>query len=322
MERQVDHMVRLVDDLMEVSRITRGLIELRKEDTDLSTIIRSAVETSKPLIEAREHELALTLPRKSVPIHGDSVRLGQVFANLLNNAAKYTEPGGQIWINAQVDGSEVTVSVKDNGIGLSADTLPAVFDMFMQVDRSTIRAQGGLGIGLTLARNLVELHGGMVSAISDGPGKGSEFVVRLPVTTYQLCAPQTPSPDGIVSRFSRRRVLVVDDNRDAAATIGMLLKALGADVDIAHDGVTALTALESHRPEIVFLDLGMPGMDGYEVARRIRENPIYDDIKLTALTGWGQREDRIRTQYAGFDYHLVKPADISALRTVLACDLR
>jgi PAS domain S-box-containing protein len=318
MERQVDQMVRLVDDLMEVSRITRGLIELRKEDTDLATLIRGAVESSKPLIESREHQLLISLPCTPVPMHGDPVRLGQVFANLLNNAAKYTKPGGRIWIKAEVDGGGATISVKDNGIGLSADMLPLVFDMFMQVDRSTNRAHGGLGIGLTLAKNLVELHGGAISVKSDGPGNGSEFVVRLPVSMDRQSTSRRPALDEIVSSVSRRRVLVVDDNRDAAATMGMLLNVLGADVDIAFDGAAALAAVESHQPDVVLLDLGMPGMDGYEVARRIRENPSYNGILLTALTGWGQREDRSRTQLAGFDHHLVKPVDVSTLQSVLA----
>ncbi len=316
MERQVNQMVRLVDDLMEVSRITRGLIELRKEETDLATVIRCAVETSRPLIDAGGHQLAISLPPEPIPLYGDSVRLGQVFANLLNNAAKYTERGGQIWLQAKREGSDAIVSVRDNGIGLSADMLPVVFEMFMQADRSTNRSQGGLGIGLTLVKNLVELHGGTIAARSDGPGSGSEFIVRLPVNALQHDGrPRSvgqKTPD-----FPQRRVLVVDDNRDAAASMGMLLKFLGTDVEVANDGIAALSAITSYRPDVVLLDIGMPGMDGFEVARRIRENRSFDNIVLIALTGWGQTEDRNRTQAAGFDHHLVKPADITALQSLL-----
>jgi signal transduction histidine kinase len=317
MERQVNHMVRLVDDLMEVSRITRGLIELRHEETDLASVIRGALETSKPLIEASQHQLAISLPPEPIPLDGDSVRLGQVFSNLLNNAAKYTEPGGQIWLHAKREESEAVVSVRDNGIGLSQDKLPVVFDMFMQVDRSANRSQGGLGIGLTLVKHLIELHHGTITAQSDGPGKGSEFVVRLPISVRQEAQARQPSIALQEAQVPRRRVLVVDDNRDAAASLGMLLKFLGTDVQVANDGASALSSIERYHPDVVFLDIGMPGMDGFDVARRIRQNRNYDDIVLIALTGWGQAEDRQRTQAAGFDHHLVKPADISALQSLL-----
>ena len=317
MERQVNHMVRLVDDLMEVSRITRGLIELRRAETDLATVIRTAVETSRPLIEAGEHQLAIFLPPERIPLFGDEVRLGQIFANLLNNAAKYTDPGGQIWLTARRDGPEAVVSIRDNGIGLASQTLPVVFDMFMQADRSTHRAQGGLGIGLTLVKTLVELHGGSVSVHSNGPNQGSEFTVRLPLAAGEQRRPDKP---GTSERLAgaQRRILVVDDNKDAAVSLGMLLKVLGMDVKTVNDGPAALTTLEGFRPDVVLLDLGMPGMDGFEVARRIREHHEYDDLTLVALTGWGQPEDRERTHAAGFNHHLVKPADISALRSLLA----
>lgn len=317
MERQVNHMVRLVDDLMEVSRITRGLIELRNEETDLATVIRSAVETSKPLIESKQHQLALSLPPDPIPLYGDCVRLGQVISNLLNNAAKYTNRGGQIWLTAKRDGSTAVVSVRDNGIGLSADMLPVVFEMFMQVDRSSNRSEGGLGIGLTLVKNLVEQHDGTIAAHSDGPGKGSEFTVRLPITVPTSHEPRAPSIVGRAPDVPRRRVLVVDDNYDAAASLGMLLKYLGADVHTANDGAAALSAIESYRPDVVFLDIGMPVMDGFEVAGRIRENRDNDNVVLVALTGWGQADDRDRTRAAGFDHHLVKPADISSIQTLL-----
>jgi signal transduction histidine kinase len=317
MERQVNHMVRLVDDLMEVSRITRGQIELRKEETDLATVIRSAVETSKPLIEAKGHQLAISLPPDPIPLYGDAIRLGQVLANLLNNAAKYTERGGQIWLAARRDADEAVISVRDNGIGLSAEMLPVVFEMFMQVDRSSNRSEGGLGIGLTLVKNLVELHGGTIAAKSDGPGRGSEFIVRLPVSARKFSDSKALSVVPKAPDLPQRKVLVVDDNRDAAASLGMLLRYLGTDVQTVGDGAAALSAIESYRPDVVLLDIGMPVMDGFEVARRIRENRSNDHIVLVALTGWGQTEDRNRTRAAGFDHHLVKPADISTIQTLL-----
>jgi len=316
MERQVNHMVRLVDDLMEVSRITRGSIELRREPIDLAAVIRSAVETSRPLIEAAGHQLAISLPREAISLYGDEVRLAQVFANLLNNAAKYTDSGGQIWITARREDSEVAVTVRDNGIGLEAHALPIVFDMFMQADRQHERSQGGLGIGLTLVKSLVEMHGGSVSVRSAGQNQGSEFTVRLPIAKHAPREVAVPAAPPAVMK-SQRRVLVVDDNADSAASLGMLLKILSMDVKLANDGWTALATIESFRPEVVLLDLGMPGMDGFEVARRVRERSEFDGIVLIALTGWGQPDDRDRTQAAGFQHHLVKPADIAALRLLL-----
>ncbi|MGD9647335.1 MAG: PAS domain S-box protein [Pirellulales bacterium] len=316
MERQVDHMVRLVDDLMEVSRITRGSIELRRQAVDLATVIRGAVETSRPLIEAAGHQLAISLPAEPIPLFGDEMRLGQVFANLLNNAAKYTDRGGQIWITAQQQGSEVAVVVRDNGIGLAPEALDTVFEMFMQADRTHERSQGGLGIGLTLVKSLVEMHGGSVAAHSEGRHRGSEFTVRLPVATVAARTTRSPTtPQPVAS--ATRRVLVVDDNSDSATSLGMLLKILGMEVQVAHDGPTALASIESYRPNFILLDIGMPGMDGYEVARRIRERREFDDIVLIALTGWGQAGDRQRSRAAGFQHHLVKPADIAALRSLL-----
>jgi PAS domain S-box-containing protein len=317
MERQVNHMVRMVDDLMEVSRITRGLIELRKEETDLAAIIRSAVETSRPIIEAGELQLAITIPPEPILLQGDSVRLSQVFANLLNNAAKYTDRGGQIWLSVKQEKNEVVVSVRDTGIGITAPMLPKVFDMFMQADRSTHRSQGGLGIGLTLVKKLVELHDGSISVRSDGPGKGSEFIVRLPIDAVQLERTTKPPVSQRGDSLPQRRVLVVDDNKDSAASMGMLLKFLGTDVQVAYDGATALSTIENYRPDVVLLDIGMPGMDGFEVARQVRQRAEWDNIMLIALTGWGQAEDRHRTQTAGFDHHLVKPADITALQSLL-----
>ncbi|HTU26315.1 MAG TPA: ATP-binding protein [Pirellulales bacterium] len=317
MDRQVNHLVRLVDDLMEVSRITRGLIELRKEEVDLATILRSAVETSKPLIAAANHQLAITLPPEPIALYGDSVRLAQVFANLLNNAARYTDRQGQIWLSARREGNQAMVSVRDNGIGIPPSMLSNIFDMFMQADRSAARSQGGLGIGLTLVKRLVEMHGGTISVQSAGPGQGSEFTVRLPVSELQphqtLQPPATPG----VSGLPQRRVLVVDDNEDAAASMGMLLRFLGTQVQVVHSGEAALEAIEANRPDVVLLDIGMPGLDGYEVAKRVRQRADFNNIMLIALTGWGQSDDRDRTRKAGFDYHLVKPADITVLQSLL-----
>jgi PAS domain S-box-containing protein len=316
-ERQVNHMVRLVDDLMEVSRITRGKIELRREPVELAAVVRSAVETSRPLIDAGRHQLAVTIPSDPLIIEGDAVRLTQVIANLLNNAAKYTDDGGQIWLTVRRDGGDVTISVRDTGTGIAANMLPHVFDLFTQAGRATGRSQGGLGIGLTLVKSLVEMHGGTVEAKSKGIGHGSEFVVRLPSATGPQPIEQSRRMGMPAPPLAPRRVLVVDDNRDAAASLGMLLKLLGAEVRVAFNGQDALEALESFRPSVVLLDIGMPGMDGHEVARRVRQQPEFHDVTLIALTGWGQEDDRRRSESAGFDHHLIKPADVNALQTLL-----
>jgi signal transduction histidine kinase/ActR/RegA family two-component response regulator len=317
MERQVSHLVRLVDDLMEVSRITRGKVELRKEHLDVATVIRSAVESSRPLIEASGHQLAISVPVEPVFIDGDLIRLSQVVSNLLNNAAKYMEYGGQIWLGAREDGDDVFISVRDSGIGIPAEMLSHIFKMFTQVDRSTRLAQGGLGIGLALVETLVEMHGGDVHAHSLGRGEGSEFVVRLPLSKVASVSTSHPI-HGRTADLTKRRVLVVDDNRDAAQSLGMLLKLLGSEVRVVHDGPAALSIIPSYAPNVVILDIGMPGMDGYEVARRIRQQSHGRDLMLIALTGWGQEEDRHRTSEAGFDYHLLKPADIAALKTLFS----
>ena len=318
MERQVNHMVRLVDDLMEVSRITSGKIELRKEQMELGDVVRSAIETSRPLIDAAHHQLALSLPTEPLTLEGDPVRLAQVLSNLLNNAAKYTAEWGQIRLAARRERSSVVVSVRDNGMGIPAEMLSKVFDLFTQVDRINSRTQGGLGIGLTLVRSLVEMHGGSVEARSGGPGQGSEFLVRLPLAMRRRNPfEQGQREDGTAATASRR-ILVVDDNRDCADSLGMLLKFLGADVCIANDGPAALEALETYQPSVVFLDIGMPGMDGYEVARRARQLCENRDITLIALTGWGQEEDLRRSKEAGIDHHLVKPLSLGALQGLLA----
>jgi signal transduction histidine kinase/CheY-like chemotaxis protein len=317
MERQVNHLVRLVDDLLEVSRITRGKIELRKEEIELAAIARNAIETSRPVIDAAKVQLAISLPQQPVTLYGDAVRLAQVFANLLNNAAKYTNEGGQIWFTAREEDGEAVVSVRDTGIGIAEDLLPKVFEMFMQVDPVTDRSQGGLGIGLTLVRSLVELHGGSVLVRSEGPDKGSEFVVRLPIAVETRSSARIAPSTGTEAAIGSRGILVVDDNVDSAKTLGLLLKYLGADVHVVHNGPDAIEAVEKYQPGVVLLDIGMPGMDGYEVARRIRERHESKRVTLIALTGWGQEDDRRRTREAGFDHHLVKPADIAALQSLL-----
>jgi CheY-like chemotaxis protein len=317
LERQVDHMVRLVDDLLEVSRITRGKIELRKEAVEISAVICSAVETSQPLIEAAGHQLALSIPSERLVVDGDPVRLSQVLSNLINNAAKFTDAGGQIWISARRDGDDVEVSVKDNGCGMPEDRLPHVFELFTQVDRQRSRSQGGLGIGLSLVKSLVEMHGGTVQAWSAGLGTGSEFVMRLPLVLDARAATPKSREKTAGHALVRRRILVVDDNRDAAEIMAMLLKVLGAEVESVFGGQDALRAMETYRPDVVLMDIGMPEMDGYEVARQIRQQAEYDHVTLIALTGWGQDEDRRKSHAAGFDYHLTKPADVGALQTLL-----
>lgn len=315
MERQVNHLVRLVDDLLEVSRITRGKIELKRESVELAAVIRSAIETSQPLIEAARHRFIVSLPEEELLLDADPVRLTQVFANLLNNAAKYMEPGGDVRLTAWREEDTAVVSVQDMGLGISAEALPHVFDLFTQIDRSAGRAQGGLGIGLALAQSLAQLHGGSLSARSAGLGQGSEFIVRLPLRTR-------PGGETVETRHtalqSLRRILVVDDNRDAADSLALLLKCLGADVHVVYNGPAALEAMETFKPSVVLLDIGMPGMDGHEVARQIRQQSRFQDVTLIALTGWGQEADRSRSQAAGFDHHLTKPADIDALQALLA----
>ena len=319
MDRQINHLVRLVNDLLEVSRITRGLIEVRREMLDLTAVLYSAIDTSRPGLNAAGHRLSIELSPEPVVVCGDAVRLTQVFSNLLTNAAKYTNEGGHVSICVKSDGHRATVSVRDNGIGIAADQLPSVFDMFTQVNRSSRHAQGGLGIGLTLVRSLVALHGGRVEARSDGLGRGSEFVVELPVVTASAVGPiESRSP----KQFPRRRILIVDDNRDAAETLGELLWALGATVSVAHSGSDALEKLRSFGPDSVLLDIGMPDMDGYEVARRIRATAEYGRILLIALTGWGQEHDQRRSRAAGFDQHVVKPPDIDRLRELLTAGWR
>ena len=290
------------------------------EKVELAAVIARAVETVQPLIELQGHRLEQSIPNRSMLVHADPVRLAQVVANLLTNAAKYTEPNGNIRISAERgQGDVVELAVRDDGVGISEDMLPRVFELFMQVDHTTTRAQGGLGIGLTLARSLVELHGGTLEARSAGLGKGSEFIVRLP----SLAQDEERSADRPGDEPARGRpapglrLLVVDDNQDAAESLAALLGFLGHEVRVAHDGASALATAAGYRPRLVFLDLGMPGMDGFEVARRMRRLPGLEDTVLVALTGWGQRDDRRRTEQAGFDHHFVKPVELDTLEALL-----
>jgi len=319
MERQVHHLVRLVDD---VSRVMRGKIDLRRERVELATVVARAVETVQPLIDAQRHDLSVRLPAESLSLDADPVPLTQVVGNLLTNAAKYTEPNGRIRLSAARVGDEAVLRVRDDGIGIAPDVLPRVFELFVQVDHSATRSQGGLGIGLTLVKNLVEMHGGTVAARSEGLGMGSEFVVRLPLAARAVPAGGAPDPGDVAgpTGHASHRLLVVDDNRDAADSLAVFLRFQGHEVRVAHGGAAA-AALElagGYAPDAIFLDTGMPGMDGYEVARRMRQLPGLTNVVLTALTGWGQPEDRRRTADAGFDHHLVKPPEPKAVDAVLA----
>jgi CheY-like chemotaxis protein/two-component sensor histidine kinase len=317
MNRQVGHLARLVDDLLDVSRITRGKVDLRKEQVPLETLVARAVEAARPLIDARHHEMTVSLPPEPVHLNADPTRLVQVLGNLLNNAAKYTEEGGRIWLTASREGSEAVVRVRDTGIGIPSHMLPKVFDLFTQDDRTLDRAEGGIGIGLTLVRSLVELHGGSVVATSSGPGHGSEFVVRIPALPYDPRRPRSDTGADQTPWAPPSRVLIVDDNVDSAESLAMLLNLTGHSVRTAHDGPSAIEAAREHRPDVVLLDIGLPRMDGYEVARRLRQEPDMPAVLLIAMTGYGQEEDRRKTREAGFDFHLVKPVDADELTRVL-----
>ncbi|HLJ95599.1 MAG TPA: response regulator [Gemmataceae bacterium] len=318
MEQQVHHLTRLVDDLLDVSRITRGKIELRKEIIDLATVLCHAVETVRPLVDAHRHRLTISLPEEPVHLEADPTRLEQVFSNLLTNAVKYTEQGGHIELSCQREGHVVTVRVRDNGMGIAPDLLPRVFDMFTQSERGLARSQGGLGIGLTLVRSLVQMQGGSVTAHSDGPGQGSEFVVRLPVVDQ---APDQPLDDAAKqAQASPRqlRVLVVEDTEAAAEMLVTLLKIWGHDVRFVYDGPAALVAARTFQPDVVLLDIGLPGMNGYDVARQLRHQAGHSRLMIAAVTGYGQEEDRRRSREAGFDEHMVKPINPAALEQLLA----
>jgi PAS domain S-box-containing protein len=316
MERQINQMVHLVDDLLDVARISRGKIALRRERIELRGVLEQAVELCRPIAENLRHDVRVSLPAGPVYLQADAVRLSQVLSNLLHNACKYTEPGGRIDIVAERRGEELVVCVRDTGIGIPPAMLPRVFEMFTQIDRTLERAQGGLGIGLTLARELVEMHGGTIEAHSDGPGRGTEMIVRLPLSVEQPADPERPSPAG--GEAARAcRILVVDDNEDSAESLSTLLAMRGHTTATAHDGPEAIEAAERFRPELVLLDIGLPRMNGLEVCRRIREQAWGKTMIVVALTGWGQEEDRAKSKEAGFDHHLVKPVQIRELTTLM-----
>lgn len=315
MSRQVDMLSRLVDDLLEVSRVTRGAIELRLERVDLSRVLRAALETSAPLLERAEQTLLVSLPDEPLWVQADAIRLAQVFGNLLNNAARYSRGRGEVRVVARREGGEAVASVRDTGIGIAPDALPRVFEMFDQGDRSG-KGQGGLGIGLTLVRSLVRMHGGSVEAKSPGVGGGAEVIVRLPLAVVATTG-EDDARAPAVTAVPATRVLVVDDNHDVADSTGLLLEALGVEVRVAYDGPSALAQVADLRPQVVLLDLGLPGMDGFEIARHLHEHPQGRQAELVALTGWGQEGDRRRTREAGFQHHLVKPLDVRALQALL-----
>jgi PAS domain S-box-containing protein len=319
-ERQLKQLVRLIDDLLDVSRITQGRLELHRERLDLAKVLQLALETARPLLETRQHRVHVIWPQEPLCVDGDATRLAQVFANLLNNSAKYSEAGGQITIAAMRDGNDAVVKVADAGVGITREMLPRVFDMYTRTAPARTSGQDGLGIGLTLVKRLVELHGGSVEAQSEGPGKGSVFSVRLALA-------ESPSPHALpysagerATRSGERagsRVLVVDDNRDTATSLALMLDLNGYEIRTASDGLEALGVAEDFRPEFVLLDIGMPRLDGYETARAIRSRPWGGSVTLLALTGWGQEEDKQRAREAGFDYHLTKPVDPQLLQQLL-----
>jgi len=315
LERQTQQLVRLVDDLLDVARITQGRIILKLEPVDVAKVVGVAVEMSRPLIKAREHELAVTVPPAPLAVHGDYARVAQILTNLLNNAAKFTEPKGRIALSAEEDGADVVFRVRDSGMGIPGSMLGSIFELFSQADRSLDRAQGGLGIGLTIVRRLVNMQGGSVQVYSDGAQKGSEFVVRLPRAAVSCAEP--PQVDAPRRKEAGQRVLIVDDYADAADSMAALLRFDGQDVRIAHDGPAALEAARRFAPSVVFLDIGLPGMNGFQVARALRTMPETKDCLLIAVSGYGQAEDHRNSQEAGFNRHLVKPVDLPVLQEIL-----
>ncbi|MFN8497396.1 MAG: ATP-binding protein [Anaerolineae bacterium] len=317
-DRQLRHMARLLDDLLDVSRITQNKLELRRERVALADVVWAAVETSRPLIDRNEHHLTVTLPPDAVSLDADPVRLAQVFSNMLNNAARYTERGGDIWLTATREGGEVVVAVKDSGIGISGDMLPRVFDLFSQAGPALQRSHTGLGIGLSLVKGLVEMHGGTVEAHSDGAGQGAEFIVRLPTACDEApVEPDQAAPPIGAPTPTARRVLVADDIEDNADTVALLLQEMGHEVRVAYGGQAAVTTAADFRPDVVLLDIGMPGVNGLDAARMIRAQPWGEGVRLIAVTGWASAEDRRRTRDAGFDHHLVKPVDVAVLAELL-----
>jgi signal transduction histidine kinase/ActR/RegA family two-component response regulator len=318
MERQLAHLVRLVDDLLDMSRVTSGKLELRRQWVELRTVIDAAIETSRPAIEQAGHELSVVIPQDPILLDGDSTRLSQVVSNLLNNSAKYTHRGGHVRLSVHREGDMAVIVVADDGIGIPPSMLGKVFEMFIQVDRALEKTNGGLGIGLSLVQGLVEMHGGTIEARSEGEGRGSQFIVRLPARFVAVQDVEQSVLDEKVGSSGRRRILVTDDNVDSAKSLARLLELLGNDVSTANDGLQAVDLAVTFRPDVVLLDIGMPRLNGYEACRRIREQTWGMNAILIAMTGWGQEEDKQRSEEAGFDYHLVKPVDFKALEKLLA----
>jgi signal transduction histidine kinase len=316
-DRQIDHLTRLVDDLLDVSRITRGRLEIRRARSDLADILRGAVDTIQSSIQERGQRLHVSLPSEPTWVNADVVRMTQIFLNLLDNASKFTPEGGSIWLSSERVEGHAVVRLRDTGAGITAEELPQLFQMFYQIRRSS-GVQGGLGIGLALVRRLVELHGGTVEASSEGHERGAEFVVRLPEVAEMPAADSNGTPKAEAGTPAARRVLVVDDNVDSAESLAMLLRLGGHEIETAYDGLQAVEAAERFKPDLVLLDIGLPGIDGYDAAARIREGCDGRELVLVAITGWGQEEDRRRSREAGFDAHLTKPVDMAALSRLLA----
>jgi PAS domain S-box-containing protein len=316
-ERQVAQLARLVDDLLDVSRISAGRIALRCGVIDARIIVGRAIEMSRPLIDDHKHRLSISLPGEPVPVDGDAARLAQVISNLLNNSAKYTDPGGEIRLTAELAYDEARIRVCDNGIGIAAEDLPGIFELFNRVDRSQAYAEGGLGIGLTLARRLVEMHGGSLEASSKGPGLGSQFLVRLPLAIAPALQDPLPRDREAGAALHRRRILLIDDNESFATTMTSLLRLKGHEVRTVHDGATSLAAARDFRPDIVLLDIGLPGMRGYDIARELRKDAGLATTTIVAMTGYGREQDQRKAKAAGFDYHLTKPVDDEALSLLI-----
>ncbi|MGZ6124799.1 MAG: hybrid sensor histidine kinase/response regulator, partial [Myxococcales bacterium] len=320
-ERQVTHLSRLVDDLLDVSRATMGKIDLRRERLDLATAVARAVEIARPLIDSRQHHLTVSVPVGALFVEGDLVRLAQVIANLLQNAAKYTDPGGRIEVDGRRESGEMIIRVRDDGRGIPPERLASMFGLFVQGDQQADRSHGGLGIGLTLVRSLVQLHGGSVDAFSEGSGRGSEFVIRLPASSRDAPRAAEGSGPARTKTHQRRRILVVDDDVDAAEMLSQALQAAGHEVRHEHDGASALVAAAQFQPDVVLLELGLPGMGGLEVARRLRGYPQLAGVPIVALTGFGQGADRTRSAAVGIESHLVKPVDVNTVMDAIGAAL-
>lgn len=318
MERQLVHLIRLIDDLLDVSRISQGKIELKKENTTLQAALQAALESSRPLVDAGQHTLSLKVPDAPIPMEGDPTRLAQILSNLLNNAAKYTPTGGKIEVSVTHDADSATVTVADNGIGISRQMQSRIFDLFTQAESGIEHSQGGLGIGLALVKQLVSMHGGTISVQSEGAGKGSTFSLRLPASAQAGNSGDQQTPEATAATAPTRRILVVDDNIESAKTTGWMLEMMGHVYYLAHDGEEALTAAKKYLPEVILLDIGLPRINGYEVCRTLRRDPRFRNTVFIAQTGWGQQKDRDEARAAGFDHHLVKPLDFQKFSELIA----